>query len=286
MSKATDFRVLKTDFSDWKNVFNSDNELELQTCVTGYIKADSSGIINVNKTKDTKDTDAVNIPVLAHTIKHKKLGTFLIDTGLDSSFNKRPGGNFKGLFRKKYFKDKYFQINESLGIDKQINLDEIQGVFLTHMHEHASGAPSINNDVPFIYGKGEKDVNFFPFVYSRFLKGKTNKQILDFNSEEAIEMPILGKCIDLFKDGSLWAISTPGHTKGHTSYLVNSTRGPVLITGDVAIIKRQMTELLEPGSYSKNKTEAKKSLLKLSAFIKEYKDVKVIYGHEVCDSLK
>ena len=39
---------------------------------------------------------------------------------------------------------------------------------------------------------------------------------------------------DLFGDGSVIALATPGHTGGHCSYLVHTEFGPVFIAGDVA----------------------------------------------------
>lgn len=49
-----------------------------------------------------------------------------------------------------------------------------------------------------MFGLGEKEVSFFPFVYSQFLKSKKNLNHFDFS--KAIDMPTLGKCIDVFGD--------------------------------------------------------------------------------------
>jgi glyoxylase-like metal-dependent hydrolase (beta-lactamase superfamily II) len=40
--------------------------------------------------------------------------------------------------------------------------------------------------------------------------------------------------LDLFGDGTLVALATPGHTPGHTSLLVNLRGGSFLLTGDTA----------------------------------------------------
>jgi glyoxylase-like metal-dependent hydrolase (beta-lactamase superfamily II) len=49
-------------------------------------------------------------------------------------------------------------------------------------------------------------------------------------------MAPLGPSIDLFGDGSLWAISVLGHTDDDVAYLVNGPR-PVLLTGDACHTK-------------------------------------------------
>jgi glyoxylase-like metal-dependent hydrolase (beta-lactamase superfamily II) len=39
--------------------------------------------------------------------------------------------------------------------------------------------------------------------------------------------------VDVFGDGSFWAISAPGHTDDDIAYLINGT-APVLLTGDAS----------------------------------------------------
>ena len=46
-------------------------------------------------------------------------------------------------------------------------------------------------------------------------------------------MAPLGPSVDLFGDGSLWAISVPGHTDDDVAYLINGPE-PVLLTGDAS----------------------------------------------------
>ena len=46
-------------------------------------------------------------------------------------------------------------------------------------------------------------------------------------------MAPLGPGVDLFGDGSFWAISVPGHTDDDIAYLINGAT-PVLLTGDAS----------------------------------------------------
>jgi glyoxylase-like metal-dependent hydrolase (beta-lactamase superfamily II) len=39
--------------------------------------------------------------------------------------------------------------------------------------------------------------------------------------------------VDVFGDGSFWAISVPGHTNDDIAYLINGTT-PILLTGDAS----------------------------------------------------
>lgn len=271
----------KSEFKNWESVFTRPASIKIETLKTGMIVGKTSGLINLNNINAVNLKDGIaNIPVLAHILRHEKYGDYLIDTGFDSSFTNKVGGNFKGILKRFYFKNRYIQEKCSEGIEKQLKEKSINlnGVFLTHIHEHASGSPSLPDEIPFIYGDGEHETNFFPFVYSNFLKNKVNLQSINFSSGQ--NMPILGNCIDIFGDGSFWAFSTPGHTKGHTSYIINGKETQAVITGDVCISKKGFELGIETGKYSSNIKEGRKSFLKIKEFMKQYPQLKIIFGHE------
>lgn len=169
-----------------------------------------------------------------------------------------------------------FEVEESV-------FEDWEAVFLTHMHEHAAGAPSLPNDIPYILGIGEHEENSFPFVFSDFLKNKVDIQKIDFSLGK--DMPILQKCIDIFGDGSLWAIPTPGHTKGHISYLINGKEEKILITGDACISEKGFRLGIETGKFSLDLENGLKSFLRIKEFANTYPFIKLIFGHET-DELK
>jgi len=128
-------------------------------------------------------------------------------------------------------------------------------------------------------GKGEHDVSFIPLVYSTQIKSRKNVRYLDFNAD-GVDMPLLGRCIDLFRDGSLWAIDTHGHTRGHVSYLINGIKRTVLLTGDTSITSLGFSIGVESGSYSENAPDTKASFDKLSKLVDVYPQIELIFGHE------
>ncbi len=274
MYKSKEFNVITSKYNTWEEVFSNPSSISVKTLNTGIIKCPVRGLIN-----DGSDTKSLaKIPVLSHLITHEELGNYLIDTGFDSSFSTTIGGRYKGLIKMFYFKNTYMQNSIDEGIDKQTLGLDIKSVFLTHMHEHGAGSIALSDDISYVFGRGEKEVSVFPFVYSQFLKNKKNLFYFDFN--HAKMMPIVGKCIDVFGDASLWAISTPGHTPGHVSYLVNAKSGPILITGDVSMTKKGHENRIEPGSYDEDKTVGKETFLKLLEFTNKYPNIKIIFGHE------
>lgn len=67
---------------------------------------------------------------------------------------------------------------------------------------------------------------------------------------------------DVFGDGSVVMLSSPGHTPGHHSLLVRLRGGPILLTGDAAHLRDQLSSLRVPGNAT-DKVAALASLKRL-----------------------
>ncbi len=94
-----------------------------------------------------------------------------------------------------------------------------------------------------------------------------------------IEMPVLGKAANVFGDGSVWLVPTPGHTPGHLSALLNTSEGPKLLTFDAAHLAATYA-FNAPGSLSYDVDLGRDSINRMKAFVEAYPQTQVIYGHE------
>jgi glyoxylase-like metal-dependent hydrolase (beta-lactamase superfamily II) len=93
-------------------------------------------------------------------------------------------------------------------------------------------------------------------------------------------MAPLGPTVDVFGDGSFWAISVPGHTDDDIAYLINGPT-PVLLTGDASHFAWAFKNGVAPRGWNKAGTaRAYSSLEQLRAFARAYPNVRIIYGHE------
>jgi len=274
-----EFNIHKNSFSKWEDVFEKTPSLKVEIIKTGMMKASLSGILNF-KHKNTKDLKDVKkeIPVLTILFSYNGKN-YLIDTGLDSSFYKK-NGNIKGLL----VKSENYTLQKGEDIVNQLkkrNLT-IDTVFFTHLHpDHMSAVPQLPSSTSFVFDKKETYINY-PFLYGGdHLKGKKN--LFTVNFEKSSNMPILGKCIDVFGNGSFWAISTPGHSTGHISYLIKSKNTVYLLTGDASISKWGFDNNVETGiSTTGNREDAVASLKKLKKFYQKYKTrITIVFGHEV-----
>jgi glyoxylase-like metal-dependent hydrolase (beta-lactamase superfamily II) len=282
------FPIKQASARNWEEVFKKPGPITHEAFATAEAILKKKGAINLNhpKAAGIKD-ESFKAPVLAHLIRHREFGDYFIDAGMDSSYQKRPYGRFRGLLVR-VFMGKCIQ-EEGQDIASRIRQNQVnlKGIFFTHLHfDHISGAVDLPKDASIRYVTGKDETYFmvnkkFLFRSPDFLEGVETLHEIDFTNANALDMPIVGKCADVFADGSLWAISTAGHTKGHVSFLVNSEQGPVLVTGDACLVKDSFDMGIGPGTYSSNLQEAQKSLERLLEFTKKYPDIKVVCGHHL-----
>lgn len=227
--------------------------------------------------------ETIRVPVYAFLIVHPEYGTFLIDTGCCEVYAENPYGPMRGILFPHVMSKTFMEPGEA--IEKQlqtqgINMSGIRGVFFTHLHfDHTSGLPVLPRPMVFVAGKGESSLSI-PLLLKpkHFRKGDTI-HFLDFSAGYAADSGI-GRVIDIFGDGSVWAISTPGHSKGHVSYLVNTTGGPVLIAGDALMDYRSIELGAGPGKCLDSRDRAEKSFSRLTDFIRKHPDVRLLAGHD------
>ncbi|WP_338338999.1 N-acyl homoserine lactonase family protein [Xanthomonas euvesicatoria] len=89
---------------------------------------------------------------------------------------------------------------------------------------------------------------------------------------------------DVYGDGSVRMLSTPGHTSGHHSLLVQLKSGPVLLTGDVWNFQAQVAINGVP-PFATNRADVLASETRLTGLAKNRKAL-VVIQHEPADADK
>jgi len=145
--------------------------------------------------------------------------------------------------------------------------------------DHISGMQHLPKDIRLVVGKDEPIYSIWPLFYQDNFAGVETLFEIDFDSVH--ELPPLGRCADIFGDGSFWALHTPGHRKGHVSYLVNGKGGAVLLTGDACDIKKGFDLGVGPGFGSYDLHQAQQSLERMKGFVGSHPEVIVYFGHEI-----
>jgi N-acyl homoserine lactone hydrolase len=248
-----------------------------------------SGLVNLNSAaaRAAHLTDHPEpIHVFAHVVRHPTFGTYLVDTGVSQQLIDDPGGHgiswlvrmFMPLSKMKVMTGTAQLVTGSAG--------GIQGVFFTHLHvDHISGMPDIPGNVPLYVGRGESTRTSFQNAFVRgttnkLFEGKADLQEWPFLVDEGREAIVIGDVIDIFGDGSAFAISVPGHTPGSTAYVLRTPKGPVLLTGDTSHTRWGWDHGVEPGSYTADQPTNLKSLKLLKELAGRHRELNVRLGHQ------
>jgi glyoxylase-like metal-dependent hydrolase (beta-lactamase superfamily II) len=264
----------------WDSILSSTADAKIDSFKilhTGSVKVPRSGMLNEEKLKANHGVDDfLWVDVFAFLFHHKAKGWFMIDTGLDRSF--QGDGNITGLAASNYIHDSKQEEGQNIGAQLKREQKQIEGIFMTHLHgDHTAGLPEIDPSITKYVGKGDAFLSI-PFIYES--NHLSNDDILtELNWKNGLNISPFESVIDIFGDGSFFGIHTPGHSKGHLSYLLVTNEGPILLTGDASHTKYGFTHNIEPG-WTDNKEVAENSLQQLTKFMELYPQTEIIYGHE------
>jgi len=198
----------------------------------------------------------LTLPVSCYLIEHPK-GRILIDTGWDTKYaDEKPNCVLNGISKP--------LIDKNDGVDsklKALNIrpEEIDCVYFSHLDfDHTSGIPLLAKAKRFSAAREEisdADRYFFRYVKSNWRGVK----IQPFEYEQSGIGPI-GKSFDVFGDGSILLVNTPGHSHGHFSVKVTGSNGEyVILAGDSVYTQKSIEEHILPG-FTVDNALAKKSV--------------------------
>jgi len=280
---STPYPVPPAAFQDWSQALAHPQTISMGTLQTGVVHMDACLNLDPDSLLQAAcDHHPRDLAVLVHWLRHPNFGDFLIDTGFDDSFTKNPPyGNYTAAMRLFNWANGVTNRQEP-GADLASQLARLnlhpKAVFFTHLHpDHTAGVPALSPQTEFVFGKTEAGFLARAAVANHF-SGKSRFATLDFSTAPA--MAPLGPTIDVFGDGSFWAISVPGHTDDDIAYLINGPT-PVLLTGDASHFAWAFRSGVAPHGWNKAGTaRAYLSLNQLKAFAATYPEVSLIYGHE------
>jgi glyoxylase-like metal-dependent hydrolase (beta-lactamase superfamily II) len=267
----------------WDEVFARPAPITVETLVTGFIDMNRCDNLDRSNPATASCRSPEPLADLVHLVRHARLGAYLIDSGFATRFaDFPPYGNYSTAM---------VLFNRVLGVRNgqraHQNVAEIlrerhlhpNAVFITHLHpDHTSGVADLPADVDYVFGRQEAGFLARVAVGSHF-SGKPRLRTLDYAG--VAPMPPLGPALDLLGDGSLWAISTPGHTPDHTSYLVNGNP-PTLLVGDASHFAWAFERDVAPRAFtSDDRARAVESLTGLRRFAARYPQVHIVFGHEI-----
>ncbi len=275
-----------SDSATMEVLIDTPGPIELDTVVSADWAVPLSGLLNLENPaakaaglSDKKEP----IQIYLHTIHHPKMGYFLVDTGVADKWLKQPGDYGVGIVLQKGMNLNDLKLRQSTEQVLAKLSTPVQAVFLTHLHlDHISGLPAIAPDTPIYTGPKEANETFW---LNAVVQGATDQLLLNrpplrewpFKADQYGALPAI---IDVFGDGSFFAIHAPGHTAGSTAYLARTTHGPVLMVGDASHTRWGWDHGVEPGDFTRNQALNMQSLAQLKALVARHPSIQVRLGHQ------
>ncbi len=217
------------------------------------------------------------ILVMVHVIEHPEHGTWLVDSGVSQAPGERVAG--AGPLLGSFVSEMAVETSTA----ELVAGVQVEGVILTHLHlDHVLGLPDLPYDTPLWVGPSEDSARMFqnllmrPF-YKELFAGRA---LSHFDADQAQAFGPVPTAWDLFGDGSVWVLSTPGHTAGSVAVWARTPEGPVLMTGDTSHTRWGWEHDVTPGTYTADHAQNAESLAQLQALAALDPATQVIFGHE------
>ena len=222
------------------------------------------------------------IQVGLHRLSHPSAGEIWIDTGLSQQIIDTPADFSLGplVRRVMNFKDLEATHTAEAVVEQHGAPNQ---VLLTHLHmDHVFGLPALPAETAIVVGPGEMDQRGWEgaalrATFNAFFTGRPDAEVLPFDPDTGDG---IAGVVDLLGDGSLYALWTPGHTPGHMSFLLRTTNGPVLITGDASHTTWGWQNGVEPGSFNVDMARSARALEDLRALAARHPQMTVYTGHQ------
>ena len=192
------------------------------------------------------EVNQVTLPVSSYLIEHPK-GLILIDTGWSKTIRQ---SNWQELGPQMQINKGYlpagWAVDERLA-DLGYQTSDLDYVLMSHLHcDDASGMKLVGDAKKILVSEEEWRVaNKTPLVYLPHEWSGVPVQTYEYDQSK---IGPFNKSYDVFGDGSVVQIYTPGHSKGLTSTLVRGIDGKyVLLAADVGYAQESWEKMLTPG---------------------------------------
>ena len=171
------------------------------------------------KREEVKDT---NMGVSCYLLMHPK-GMLIYDTGLNDRLVGRP--LYENVLEG-YAQIKFTTLSGQLA-DIGVTPANVDYLVLSHYHwDHVGNAGDFAGSTWLVY-KGDHDQMFSK-------EARAYPWFGQYSALEHSKTVLLSGDHDVFGDGSVVVIATPGHTEGHCSLLVRlKNTGPIVLSGDL-----------------------------------------------------
>jgi N-acyl homoserine lactone hydrolase len=233
----------------------------------------------------------IRIPIVAFLVEHPGAGPLLIDTGFHGAVAAGPPQERSrnlGLIGRLIGRNIDMRPEHTAAAQlraRGIDPRDIALIVMTHLHfDHGSALAEFPAATVVVSqrewhaarARGGPLLGYPPPQLDPRLAYRT----VDFHGPGAQPHGPFAHALDLFGDGSLTLLDTPGHSAGHLSVLARLREREALIAGDAIYTLATLREGKRPWR-SQNGKAFERSLEALQAYDRAHPDALIIPGHDI-----
>jgi N-acyl homoserine lactone hydrolase len=227
----------------------------------------------------------LKVPVPVFLLEHPGVGLILVDTGLHASVAVDPKQNMGGLIGRLYSFEMEPEQTAAAQLRAQgIEASDIKLVVMTHMHMDHASAISDFTEATYVLGEGEWAAFNAPRATLNGYIKKQGAHAVDYrevvyDTRLASSYSTFGHSFDLFGDGSVQLVFTPGHSVGHQSLVVQLKDREALLAGD-AIYFLDTLDHERRGAFLADEHNWRRSLREIQLYRRQNPDALIIPSHD------
>jgi N-acyl homoserine lactone hydrolase len=227
-----------------------------------------------------------HVPVPCFLVEHPAAGVVLVDTGLPPAAARSHAAAFGrrgAMLLPKPRVDEASTVIAQLG-ERGLDPLDVDVVVMTHLHYDHAGAVGEFPSSTFVVDQAEWNAAASGRVSQGYVRRLFDHafdwRAIDFTGRAVTSFASFGRTVDLFGDGSVRLLSTPGHTLGHVSVLLRLASGrELLLTGDAAAARRSIDEQLVP-LFAADQHLYRRSLREIRRYLEQTPSAEVVCGHD------